>query len=51
MNQQGREWRVYDVKIDGVSLMANYRENFNSEIRKSGIEGLIRSLNQRAAAK
>lgn len=51
MNLQGREWRVYDVKIDGVSLMANYRENFNSEIRRSGIDGLIRSLNQRAAAK
>jgi phospholipid transport system substrate-binding protein len=51
MKHQGGEWRVYDVKIDGVSLMANYRENFNSEIRKSGIDGLIRSLNQRAAAK
>ncbi|MEN8213259.1 MAG: ABC transporter substrate-binding protein [Pseudomonadota bacterium] len=51
MNLHGGDWKVYDVKIDGVSLMANYRENFNSEIRKSGIDGLIRNLNKRASAK
>jgi len=51
MNQSGGEWRVYDVKIDGVSLMANYRENFSIEIRKGGIDGLIQSLKRRAAAK
>ncbi len=51
MHQSGGQWRVYDVKIDGVSLMANYRENFSIEIRKGGIDGLILSLKSRAAAK
>ena len=51
MSKSGAQWSVYDVKIDGVSLMTNYRENFNSEIRKGGIDGLIRSLKRRAAAK
>ena len=51
MNHSGGQWRVYDVKIDGVSLMANYRENFSIEIRKGGIDGLIKSLGRRAAAK
>ena len=51
MSKSGAQWSVYDVKIDGVSLMANYRENFSSEIRKGGIDGLIKSLSRRAAAK
>lgn len=51
MSQSRGQWRVYDVKIDGVSLMANYRENFSIEIRKGGIDGLIQSLKRRAEAK
>jgi phospholipid transport system substrate-binding protein len=37
-------WKVYDVTIAGVSLVQNYRSSFNSEIQKSGIDGLIRAL-------
>ncbi len=47
-------WKVYDVLIDGVSLVTNYRSSFNTEIQKSGIDGLIKSLadrNARNAAK
>lgn len=51
MSKSGAQWSVYDVKIDGVSLMTNYRENFRSEIRKGGIDGLIQGLGRRAAAK
>ncbi|MEA3302910.1 MAG: ABC transporter substrate-binding protein [Pseudomonadota bacterium] len=51
MSKSGANWSVYDVKIDGVSLMTNYRENFNTEIRKGGIDGLIQSLKRRATAK
>ncbi len=51
MSKNGAQWSVYDVKIDGVSLMANYRKDFSSEIRKGGIDGLIRGLKQRASAK
>lgn len=37
-------WKVYDVTIAGVSLVQNYRSSFNSEIQKSGIDGLIATL-------
>lgn len=38
------EWLVYDVTIDDVSLIANYRSSFSREIRKSGIDKLIQKL-------
>ena len=37
-------WLVYDVVIDGVSLITNYRSQFATEVRRSGIDGLISSL-------
>jgi len=37
-------WKVYDVRVGGVSLVANYRTEFANEIRSNGIDGLIRSL-------
>jgi phospholipid transport system substrate-binding protein len=42
-------WKVFDVLIDGVSLVTNYRSSFNTEIQKSGIDGLIKSLADRNA--
>ncbi len=40
------EWKVYDVVVDGVSLVSNYRGTFANEVRKGGIEGLIASLEE-----
>jgi phospholipid transport system substrate-binding protein len=40
-------WKVYDVIVDGVSLVTNYRNSFAEEIRKSGMDGLIKALVQR----
>jgi phospholipid transport system substrate-binding protein len=37
-------WKVYDVTIDGVSLVTNYRASFSSTIRQQGIDGLIKTL-------
>lgn len=37
-------WKVYDVSIDGVSLVTNYRNSFSAEIRQSGIDGLVQKL-------
>jgi len=37
-------WKVYDVVIDNISLVTNYRGSFSSEIRQSGIDGLIKTL-------
>lgn len=38
------KWLVYDVVIDGVSLITNYRSQFTGVIRRQGIDGLIASL-------
>jgi phospholipid transport system substrate-binding protein len=37
-------WKVYDVSVDGVSLVTTYRSTFADEVRKGGIDGLIKSL-------
>lgn len=37
-------WKVYDVAVDGVSLVINYRGSFASEIQSKGIDGLIKTL-------
>ena len=37
-------WKVYDVKLDGISLVTTYREGFAAKVRNSGVDGLIRAL-------
>ena len=37
-------WKVYDVAVAGVSLVTTYRGSFTQEIRQGGLDGLIRSL-------
>lgn len=49
LEKVGGSWKVYDVLIDGVSLVTNYRSSFNTEIQKSGIDGLVKSLADRNA--
>ncbi len=41
---QSDKWKVFDVTIDGVSLVTNYRASFNQEIRRNGLDGLIKRL-------
>ncbi len=50
MYQSDGEWKVYDVNIDGISLVTNYRTSFSSEIRKSGIDGLLAKLSARTSS-
>lgn len=40
-------WKVYDVVVANVSLVTNYRDSFAAEVRNSGIDGLIKSLQNR----
>jgi phospholipid transport system substrate-binding protein len=37
-------WKIYDVKIDGISLVTNYRTTFSTRIRNNGMDKLIDSL-------
>ncbi|HEY7760291.1 MAG TPA: ABC transporter substrate-binding protein [Burkholderiales bacterium] len=45
------DWKVYDVVVDGISLVTTYRTTFAEEVNKGGIEGLIKSLAALNAAK
>lgn len=42
------QWRIFDVTIEGVSLLRNYRAEFHAEIRASSIEALITRLERDA---
>jgi phospholipid transport system substrate-binding protein len=44
MQKAGDRWRVYDVKIENVSLVGNYRSQFNRIIQQSGYPDLVQRL-------
>ena len=46
--KQGKQgWKVYDISVDDISLVMNYRSSFSREIRKNGVDGLIKTLRER----
>ena len=47
MEKLAGAWKVYDVKIEGISLVENYRNTFNNEIQRGGVDGLIRTLSDK----
>jgi phospholipid transport system substrate-binding protein len=47
MEKTADGWKVYNVKIEGVSLIENYRNTFNTEIEKNGVDGLIQALSEK----
>jgi phospholipid transport system substrate-binding protein len=40
-------WKVYDITVENVSLVINYRSQFGEEVQRSGIDGLIKSLEEK----
>lgn len=44
LEKLGEGWKVYDVIVAGVSLVTNYRDTFNQEVRANGVDGLIQLL-------
>jgi len=50
MHRNPEGWKVYDVTVDGVSLVTNYRGTFASQIRASGLDAVITDLQQRNSA-
>ena len=38
------DWKVYNIKIDGISLVTNYRSSFNDAVRKNGLDTLISDI-------
>lgn len=49
LRKQGSDWRVYDVLIEGVSLVNNYRTQFNSIISQSSYANLVKQLKAKVA--
>lgn len=44
MHRTAAGWKVYDVAVENVSLVTNYRDSFAAEISKGGIDSLVHSL-------
>jgi phospholipid transport system substrate-binding protein len=44
MEKRPGGWKVWDVRVGGISLVANYRTEFDTLIRDSGVDGLIKAL-------
>ena len=47
MRVKDHAWKVYDIKVDGISLVTSYRGTFTQEIRKHGIDGLLKYLQEK----
>jgi phospholipid transport system substrate-binding protein len=51
MDEEAKGWKVYDVLIEGISLLQNYRSSFNDEIAQGGsLDKLITHLEERNAS-
>ena len=44
MERTASDWKVYDVRVGGISLVATYRTAFAEEVRNHGVDGLIQVL-------
>jgi phospholipid transport system substrate-binding protein len=44
MEKAASGWKVWDVRVAGISLVANYRTEFDNQVRTGGIDGLIKAL-------
>lgn len=44
MEKRPTGWKVWDVRIGGISLVSNYRTEFDNLVREKGIDGLIKAL-------
>ena len=50
MRKGDEKWMVYDINIEGVSLVRNYQEQFKSILRKDKYDGLVKVLNEKNKA-
>jgi phospholipid transport system substrate-binding protein len=44
-------WGVYDIKIEGISMVSTYRTDFGASVDKNGIDGFLSDLKDRAAGR
>ena len=44
------QWKVYDVVVEGISLVNNYRQQFNAILAKESFDGLLKRMQEKLAA-
>ena len=49
MRKTNEGWKVYDITVEGVSLVLTYRSEFDAVVKQEGIDGLIKRLTQKNA--
>jgi phospholipid transport system substrate-binding protein len=49
MRKTGNDWKVYDISVEGISLVLTYRSEFDAVVKQEGIDGLIKRLTQKNA--
>ncbi|MGH9173003.1 MAG: ABC transporter substrate-binding protein, partial [Vicinamibacterales bacterium] len=50
LHQADGQWKVFDVFIEGISYVLNYRKQLGAEIREKGLENVIRELERNPRA-
>jgi phospholipid transport system substrate-binding protein len=50
MRKTDKGWKIYDIVIEGVSLVLTYRSEFDAVVKQDGIDGLIKRLSQKNSA-
>lgn len=50
MSKTPKGWKIYDIVVDGVSLVLTYRSQFQDEIQREGVAGLIKQLDAKNQA-
>ena len=49
LDKSANGWKVYDVSVEGVSIVTTYRSTFRNEVSKGGIDGLIKTISDQNA--
>ena len=47
MRKTGNGWKIYDITVEGISLVLTYRSEFDQVVKQAGIDGLIKRLSQK----
>ena len=50
MRRNGNDWKIYDITLDAISVIANYRNQFNRVLNNGGYDKLVSSLRQKQQA-
>lgn len=50
LRHKDQTWKIYDIKVDGISLVTNYRSSFAAQVQQGGIDNLIASLKEKNAS-